>query len=74
VIELLERGFKSRRQPFLIMITSSGTDRNSVCGEEHIHAVRAAAGNPDLYGKEGEDLTYRGNSEARGVSSTNLYA
>jgi phage terminase large subunit-like protein len=64
VIELLERGFKSRRQPLLIMITNSGSDRNSVCWEEHIHAVRAAAGNPDLYGKEGEDLGYRGDPEA----------
>lgn len=44
VVEMLERGFKFRRQPLLIMITNSGTDRNSVCWEEHTHAVKVAAG------------------------------
>lgn len=43
-IEMLERGFKWRRQPLLIMATNSGTDRNSVCWNEHQHAVRVAAG------------------------------
>ena len=43
-IDMLERGFKFRRQPLLIMITNSGTDRNSVCFEEHTHAVRVAHG------------------------------
>jgi phage terminase large subunit-like protein len=43
-IDLLERGFKSRRQPLLVMITNSGTDRNSVCYEEHVHAVKVARG------------------------------
>jgi phage terminase large subunit-like protein len=41
---MLERGFKWRRQPLLVMITNSGSDRNSVCWEEHQHAVRVAAG------------------------------
>ena len=44
-IEMLERGFKFRRQPLLFMITNSGSDRNSYCWEEHEHAVRVAAGN-----------------------------
>jgi len=39
VIEILERGFKFRRQPLLVMITNSGTDRQSVCWEERKHAV-----------------------------------
>jgi phage terminase large subunit-like protein len=43
-LEMLERGFKFRRQPLLFMITNSGTDRNSVCYEEHKHAVRVAHG------------------------------
>lgn len=47
IMEMLERGFKFRRQPLLLMITNSGTDRNSVCWEEHEHAIRCAAGNPD---------------------------
>jgi len=47
VIEILERGFKFRRQPLLLMITNSGSDRNSVCWVEHEHAVRVAAGNVD---------------------------
>lgn len=43
-MEMLEAGFKFRRQPLLLMITNSGSDRNSVCWEEHQHAVRVAAG------------------------------
>jgi phage terminase large subunit-like protein len=64
VIEMLERGFKFRRQPLLVMITNSGTDRNSVCWHEHIHAVRAAAGNPNLADRGGEDLAYLGDPES----------
>lgn len=45
IVEMLERGFKFRRQPLLFMITNSGSDRNSVCWTEHEHAVRVAAGN-----------------------------
>jgi phage terminase large subunit-like protein len=44
MIEMLERGFKWRRQPLLIMATNSGSDRESVCWQEHQHAVRVAAG------------------------------
>lgn len=44
VIELLEAGFKSRDQPMLIMATNSGSDRKSICWEEHLHAVNVAAG------------------------------
>ncbi len=43
-IEILERGFKSRRQPLLVMMTNSGSDRKSVCWDEHQHAIRVAAG------------------------------
>lgn len=43
-IEMLERGFKWRRQPILVMATNSGSDRNSVCWQEHTHAIRVAAG------------------------------
>lgn len=45
VMEMLERGFKFRRQPMLLMITNSGSDRNSICWEEHVRAVQVAAGN-----------------------------
>jgi len=44
MIKTLEDGFKWRRQPLLVMTTNSGSDRNSVCWEEHQHAVRVAAG------------------------------
>lgn len=58
VIEMLERGFKFRRQPLLVMITNSGFDRSSVCWDEHLHACSVAAGVP----KEllDEDATYVG--------------
>lgn len=43
-MEMLERGFKFRRQPLLLMITNSGSDRKSICWEEHEHAVAVAHG------------------------------
>lgn len=52
IIEILERGFKFRRQPLLLMITNSGSDRNSVCWHEHSHAIRVAAGSRDA--KDGD--------------------
>jgi len=42
VIEILERGFKFRQQPLLVMITNSGSDRNSICWAERTHAVGVA--------------------------------
>lgn len=57
VMEMLERGFKFRQQPLLLMITNSGSDRNSVCWEQHVRAIRVAAGNRDA--KEG-DAEYLG--------------
>ncbi|WP_246680790.1 terminase TerL endonuclease subunit [Mesorhizobium sp. B2-2-4] len=58
VIEMLERGFKFRRQPLMVMITNSGFDRTSVCWDEHHHACSVAAGVP----KEllDDDYTYVG--------------
>lgn len=44
MVEMLERGFKSRRQPLLLMITNSGSDRQTVCWDEHQWGVRVAAG------------------------------
>lgn len=44
IMEMLERGFKFRRQPLLFMITNSGSNRNSVCWEEHQHAISVASG------------------------------
>lgn len=55
-IEMLERGFKWRRQPLLAMATNSGSDRSSVCWQEHQHAIRVAAGTRDI----DEDATYVG--------------
>lgn len=57
IIEILERGFKFRRQPLLFMITNSGTDRKSACRVEHEHAVKVAAGNRDA---KDEDPHYLG--------------
>ena len=64
VIEMLERGFKAREQPLLIMITNSGSDLNSVCWEEHVNAIRAAAGNPALDGRIDETTDYLGDPDA----------
>jgi phage terminase large subunit-like protein len=64
IIEMLERGFKFRRQPLLFMITNSGSDRNSVAWEEHEHAVKVAAGHteavndPTFVGEPLDDATF----------------
>lgn len=64
IIEMLERGFKFRRQPLLLMITNSGSDRNSVAWEEHEHAVKVAAGHteavndPSFVGEPLDDSTF----------------
>lgn len=47
IMEMLERGFKFRVQPMLLMITNSGSDRTSVCWEEHEHAIKVAGGDTD---------------------------
>jgi phage terminase large subunit-like protein len=57
IIEILELGFKFRRQPLLLMITNSGSDRTSVCWSEHEHAVKVAAGNRDA---RDDDAAYIG--------------
>jgi phage terminase large subunit-like protein len=44
IIETLERGFKWRRQPLLVMTTNSGSDRNSVAWSERSHAIKVAQG------------------------------
>jgi phage terminase large subunit-like protein len=64
IIEMLERGFKFRREPLLFMITNSGSDRNSVAWEEHEHAVKVAAGHteavndPTFVGDPLDDTTF----------------
>jgi phage terminase large subunit-like protein len=64
ILEMLERGFKFRRNPLLFMITNSGTDRNSVAWEEHEHAVKVAAGHteavndPTFVGEPLDDSTF----------------
>lgn len=57
ILEMLERGFKFRREPLLFMITNSGSDRNSICWAEHEWAIKVAAGNIDAV----TDPTYIGN-------------
>ena len=56
ILEMLERGFKFRRNPLLLMITNSGSDRISVAWEEHEHAVKVAAGHTEAV----NDPTYVG--------------
>lgn len=56
ILEMLERGFKFRRDPLLLMITNSGSDRNSVAWAQHERGVKVAAGNIDAV----TDPTYLG--------------
>lgn len=44
VVEMLKAGQKGRRQPLMVMITNSGTDKRSVCWAYHDHSAKVAAG------------------------------
>lgn len=64
IMRMLEAGFKFRRQPLLVMITNSGSDRLSVCWREHEMACMVAAGTQtpdDVYEYVGE--TWPGSDE-----------
>lgn len=58
VVDLLERGFKSRRQPLLAMATNAGFDLNTLCGEEHQHAINVVRGFDDKGEPVEDDSTF----------------
>ena len=70
ILNILERGFKFRRQPLVLMITNSGSDRTSVCWAEHEQAIKVAAGNRDA--KDG-DAHYLGEVLSIEADSTFSY-
>lgn len=43
VVEMLKAGFKFRRQPLMVMITNSGTDKRRVCWDFHDYAAKVNA-------------------------------
>ncbi len=43
VVEMLKAGQKSRRQPLLVGITNSGTDKRTVCWDYHDYGAKVAA-------------------------------
>lgn len=44
VVRMGKAGFKARTEPLLLLITNSGSDRQSTCWEYHQHAVDVVAG------------------------------
>jgi phage terminase large subunit-like protein len=44
MIEMMQAGFKSRRQPLVVMITNSGCDQTSVCWNYHEYAREVCFG------------------------------
>lgn len=44
MVEFLRAGTKGRRQALILMITNSGSDRETVCFEYHDYAIKVAAG------------------------------
>lgn len=60
IMEMLERGFKFRQNPLLLMITNSGVDLNSVCWEEHVHSVKVAAGDAEMQPASLAEAPYKG--------------
>lgn len=47
VLEMLRAGFKFRRQPLLFVITNSGHDKTSACGQFHDYALQVVNGLAD---------------------------
>lgn len=46
-VDMLEAGFKGRQNPLLFIITNSGADKTTPCGEMHDYAVQVASGELD---------------------------
>ena len=44
VLDVMDSATGARREPLLVMITTAGTDRTSVCWEQHAYAERVLAG------------------------------
>lgn len=44
MIEMMRAGTKGRRQALIVMITNSGTDRQSVCWQQHEYGCKVASG------------------------------
>lgn len=44
MIEMMRAGTKGRRQAMIVMITNSGTDKQSVCWQYHDYATKVCAG------------------------------
>lgn len=44
VLEMLRAGFKFRRQPLMFIITNSGHDKTSACGQMHDYALQVVSG------------------------------
>jgi len=57
-VDMLERGFKFRRQPLLAMATNAGSDRHTLCWEEHQHAINVARGYDDAGVPVIDDTTF----------------
>ena len=47
LVDMMQRGFKWRRQPLLVMSTNSGWDMTSIAWEEHEHARKVSHGDID---------------------------
>lgn len=58
IVDMLAAGFKFRQNPLLFIITNSGSDRASICYEEHEFAVRVAAGSASMTPGEDPEFTY----------------
>lgn len=43
-VDMLQDGFKGRKQPLLVAITNAGFDRTTICWEWHQHAVAVVEG------------------------------
>lgn len=57
-VEMLEAGFKGRSSPLLFVITNSGSDLKTPCGEMHDWAIKVARGTYDKTDQAAADVFF----------------
>lgn len=58
MLEMLEAGFKGRENPLLFIITNSGSDKKTACGEMHDYCTRIVKGELDGIDQLAADQTF----------------
>lgn len=58
VLDMLRRGLKGRRQPLILEITNSGSDRQTICFEHHQASIKALSAESGDHGFDDKWFAY----------------